>query len=142
MNDPILFDPYVRRAAIEGVVDGDTIDVVIDMGFRNMTRQRLRFQDVDTPEKNPRKEGRSEASLAAERAAAKQAETFTYEWVNILDGHTIDGDLKWPFTIRTDKDKTTLDRYIATVYRHGDPISLNQALINAGHEKNMEDYGP
>ena len=139
LTDPIPFDPYVRRAELHGVVDGDTIDVVIDMGFSNMTRQRLRLKDVDTPEKNPRKEGRSEHSLEAERAAAKRAEDFTSQWVGMGDGHTIDHGVKWPFMVHTDKDRKTLGRYVATVYRHGDPISLNQALVNAGHEK--KDYG-
>ena len=39
-----------KIAAIEKVVDGDTMDVLIDLGFDVMTRQRVRLLGIDTPE--------------------------------------------------------------------------------------------
>ena len=39
-----------RIAAIEKIVDGDTVDVLIDLGFDVMTRQRVRLLGIDTPE--------------------------------------------------------------------------------------------
>ena len=33
------------------VVDGDTIDVMIDLGFRVVTKQRIRLARIDTPER-------------------------------------------------------------------------------------------
>lgn len=39
-------------ALVTNVVDGDTIDVVIDLGFKIQTKQRLRLARVDTPERN------------------------------------------------------------------------------------------
>ena len=39
-----------RVSAIEKIVDGDTIDVVIDLGFDVCTRQRVRLLGIDTPE--------------------------------------------------------------------------------------------
>lgn len=39
-----------RVSAIEKVVDGDTIDVVIDLGFDVCTKQRVRLLGIDTPE--------------------------------------------------------------------------------------------
>lgn len=33
------------------VVDGDTLDVVIDVGFRMTTAQRIRLAGIDTPER-------------------------------------------------------------------------------------------
>lgn len=39
-----------RVSAIEKVVDGDTLDVVIDLGFDVCTRQRVRLLGIDTPE--------------------------------------------------------------------------------------------
>ena len=32
------------------VVDGDTIDIVIDLGFSIFTKQRIRLAGIDTPE--------------------------------------------------------------------------------------------
>jgi micrococcal nuclease len=38
------------------VIDGDTIEVLIDLGFSNYTTQRLRLNSIDTPEL-PSREG-------------------------------------------------------------------------------------
>ena len=43
-----------RVSAIEKVVDGDTVDVVIDLGFDVATRQRVRLLGIDTPESRTR----------------------------------------------------------------------------------------
>ena len=42
---------YEYKAKVTTVVDGDTIDATIDLGFKIHTAQRLRLARVDTPEK-------------------------------------------------------------------------------------------
>ena len=39
-----------RVSSLERVVDGDTIDVTLDLGFDVCTRQRVRLLGIDTPE--------------------------------------------------------------------------------------------
>jgi len=39
-----------RVSSLEKVVDGDTIDVNIDLGFDVCTKQRVRLLGIDTPE--------------------------------------------------------------------------------------------
>jgi len=41
---------YQYKAKAERVVDGDTIDVTIDLGFKITTHQRIRLAGIDTPE--------------------------------------------------------------------------------------------
>ena len=42
---------YIYKvSSLEKVVDGDTIDVTIDLGFDVCTRQRVRLLGIDTPE--------------------------------------------------------------------------------------------
>lgn len=41
---------YIYRATVAHVVDGDTIDVRIDLGFNVDTRERLRLLGIDAPE--------------------------------------------------------------------------------------------
>lgn len=57
---------YEYRATVENVVDGDTIDVSIDLGFKTHTRQRMRLARVDTPE-------RGQAGYAAARDFVRDA---------------------------------------------------------------------
>ena len=42
---------YEYKARIESVVDGDTVDAIIDLGFKTSMRQRLRLARIDTPER-------------------------------------------------------------------------------------------
>ena len=42
---------YTYNAIVERVVDGDTVDVNIDLGFKiTMMKQRVRLMGIDTPE--------------------------------------------------------------------------------------------
>lgn len=42
---------YEYKAVIDGVVDGDTIDVTLDLGFKIFVKQRMRIAHIDTPER-------------------------------------------------------------------------------------------
>lgn len=47
-KDAIMYTYYVD--SVNGIVDGDTIDVSIDLGFHLFYRTRVRLAGVDTPE--------------------------------------------------------------------------------------------
>jgi len=42
---------YEYKAKVTNVVDGDTVDALVDLGFKVQTLQRLRLTRVDTPER-------------------------------------------------------------------------------------------
>jgi micrococcal nuclease len=46
----IIVDNYIRKATVVNVVDGDTIDLDIDLGFYTTIRQRIRLLRINTPE--------------------------------------------------------------------------------------------
>jgi len=41
---------WTYRAELDRVIDGDTVDLEIDLGFKIKHRVRVRLKDVDTPE--------------------------------------------------------------------------------------------
>lgn len=43
-------DNYTRIAQVQRIIDGDTIDVLVDCGFRRYSRERLRLARINTPE--------------------------------------------------------------------------------------------
>ena len=52
---------YVYRCTVTRVVDGDTVDADIDLGFKIIYKERIRLMGIDTPEsrtRNLRKFGR------------------------------------------------------------------------------------
>ncbi|AIA64035.1 endonuclease [Staphylococcus phage 6ec] len=42
---------YIFQGVCTNVVDGDTIDVILDLGFKTSAERRLRLINVDTPER-------------------------------------------------------------------------------------------
>ena len=51
--------------SIEKIIDGDTIDVTLDLGFDVCTRQRVRLLGIDTPESRTRDLEEKKKGLAA-----------------------------------------------------------------------------
>jgi micrococcal nuclease len=60
------------RCALDRVIDGDTIDVCIDLGFDVMTRKRCRLLGIDTPE--------SRTSDKEEKVYGLQSKKKLREW--------------------------------------------------------------
>lgn len=56
MNSEVLLDMvlYTYRAKLGRVVDGDTIDAIIDLGFDVWVKKRVRLYDIDAPEARTR----------------------------------------------------------------------------------------
>jgi len=55
---------YVISQVVK-VVDGDTLDVIIDVGFDMMRKERIRINRVDTPESKTRNELEKKLGLEA-----------------------------------------------------------------------------
>ena len=65
MSDSIT--PFVYNAILDRGVDGDTIDVVLDLGFDvKLHKQRVRLAGIDTPESRTRNLAEKALGLKAE----------------------------------------------------------------------------
>lgn len=116
-------DLWQYRADIEHVVDGDTIDLSIDLGFGVILtgdEARVRLRDVDTAEIY----GTSKDS--EEYAAGQRQKEFVEEWV----AHG--ANQEWPFLIETKKDdeRGKYGRWLAVIIRRTDGANLNEDLID------------
>ena len=77
---------YVYKAKLDRVVDGDTIDVHIDLGFSVSVKKRVRFVGINAPESRTRDLKEKARGLAAkDRVKAILAEnpSFTLESTEI-----------------------------------------------------------
>ena len=106
---------YKYKAKLMRVVDGDTADVMIDLGFNVWTKQRLRFKGVDTWEKRTRNKEEKVKGLAAS--------AFTKEHLERNKGL---------FTIQS-FGTGKYGRVLAEIFIEGEEKSLNQLLIEKGH---------
>ena len=58
-------EKYVYRGKLERVVDGDTIDALIDVGFDIWIKKRIRYKGIDTWESRTKNLEEKEKGLAA-----------------------------------------------------------------------------
>ena len=55
---------YLVKEVVK-VVDGDTLDVTLDLGFSLTTKQRIRLNGIDTPESVTKDESEKRLGLEA-----------------------------------------------------------------------------
>lgn len=110
-----MYTYYVRE--VKNVVDGDTIDVVIDLGFNVLFEQRVRLAGIDTPE--------SRTSDKAEKVLGLEAKEYLKK--NIKAAKNI--------IIRTEKMDSSekYGRILGWVYLDGDSESINNKMILDGY---------
>ena len=106
---------------IDKVLDGDTIDVTIDLGFDLYKKERVRIAGVDTPEKRTRNLEEKALGVDATNWLKKQLED------------TIKGDEE--LTVRTELVGGTgkYGRLLGWLYVGDDTVSLNEQMITEGY---------
>lgn len=73
--------PYIYDAKIIRVIDGDTFDFEIDMGFSIRIKERMRLYGVDTPEirGTERPEGLKVKKYVSSKILGKKFEIIVYK---------------------------------------------------------------
>ena len=110
-----------RVTQIDKVLDGDTIDVTIDLGFDLYKKERVRVAGVDTPEKRTRD--------LEEKALGIDATNWLKEKLD----STIAGDDE--LTIRTELvgGVGKYGRLLGWLYVGDSTVSLNEQMIDEGY---------
>ena len=110
-----------RVTEINRVVDGDTIDVTIDLGFDLYKKERVRVAGVDTPEKRTRDLEEKALGIDATNWLKKKLED------------TIAGEDE--LSIRTELvgGMGKYGRLLGWLYIGEDLISLNELMIEEGY---------
>lgn len=113
--------PANRKTKL-GVVDGDTLDLVVDLGFGIRQTIRVRLAGVDTAETY----GTPRDSM--EYRHGKRQAAWVRNWIETAIVNHAD-DL-WPLIVTTEKDRTgKFGRYTASVNRRSDSERLNDRLV-------------
>jgi len=107
---------YEYKAKLDRVIDGDTIDVVVDLGFYTKVKERLRLAGIDTPEVYGTKKNSKEYQKGVE--AKEYVEKRLQENNNEM-------------IIKTDK-VGKYRRWIAEIILEDSKKTLNQELVEKG----------
>ena len=114
-------EKYIYRAKLDRVVDGDTIDALIDVGFNIWFKKRIRFMGLDTWECRTRNLEEKKLGLAA-KARTKEL----LEVISSKPGY---------FRIKS-HGVGKYGRVLAEIFiqdKEGNTINVNQKLIHEGH---------
>lgn len=101
-----------KISSVNRIVDGDTIDVTIDLGFKILTKQRIRMYGINTPETRTRDKQEKQRGLAAK---ARLVELLQTEDDIILKSHGVG----------------KFGRVLGELYIND--TNVNETLVNEGH---------
>jgi len=106
---------YNYKATLDKVIDGDTVDLIIDLGFDIKIKQRVRLLGIDTPE------------LRGKTELEKQAALISKEKVeDLLEGKEI-------FVSSKKEGADKYNRYLAEIFI--DDMNINKYLLDNGYAK-------
>ena len=109
-------DKFVYNAKLDRVVDGDTCDALIDLGFNTFVKKRIRFVGVDTWESKTRNK--------EEKVKGLEAKAYTKDkLMNSDDGK---------FTLKS-YGTGKYGRVLGEIFIKGEESSLNDLLKINGH---------
>tara|TARA_Y100000287_G_scaffold170068_1_gene155460 strand:+ start:140 stop:529 length:390 start_codon:yes stop_codon:yes gene_type:complete len=114
-------EKYIYRAKLDRVVDGDTVDALIDVGFDIWFKKRIRFKGVDTWESRTRN---LEEKALGLKAKARTKELL--EKVSSKSGY---------FRIKS-YGLGKYGRVLADIFimdKDGKQWNVNETLISEGH---------
>ena len=107
---------YEYTAKLKRVVDGDTVDAYIDLGFNVHVDKRIRFMGIDTPESRTRDLTEKRYGLGAKYRLIEMLEEN--DNIFVLKSH---GTGKF-------------GRVLGELFHHPESeLSINQMLIDEGH---------
>jgi micrococcal nuclease len=104
---------HYKVKKINRVIDGDTVDLDIDLGFGITISHRVRLKDIDAPETRTKDLEEKERGLAAKVWLEEQL-SREGEWV-----------------IETYKEDK-YGRILGTLYLVGDSVTINEWMMNEG----------
>ena len=111
-------DPYIYRIkSVHKVVDGDTIDADIDLGFDISLTKRIRLAGIDTPE--------SRTTDAYEKKLGLEVK----DWLKHRLEFAKDIIIKTELPDSTEK----YGRIIGHLYINGEEVSINNQMIVEGY---------
>lgn len=110
---------YEYRAEVLRVVDGDTVDVLIDCGFSTFRKERIRLHGIDAPESRTKDKEEKVRGLAAKARLQELIKNTSKKVV-----------------IKTKLDKKgKYGRILGVIWDEGKKKNFNKMLVTEGHAK-------
>ena len=117
----MYFNMFEYKSRVTKVVDGDTVDVLTDLGWGVFMSMRLRFAGINTPESRTRNLGEKALGLAAKEFLAEtlaKADSIEFQ----------------------SHERGKYGRVLATLYAvtGGKKTNINKLLVREGHAREYD----
>lgn len=114
-----MSDRFFYKAKVLNVIDGDTLDLMVDLGFNVHHSIRVRLHGINTPE--------SKTSDIKEKEIGLKAKDYTKDW-------TIRHPEVFVTTVKDKKEK--FGRILAQIFSdETKTLCLNDSLVDAGYAR-------
>ena len=120
---------YIYKAELIRVVDGDTVDLIIDLGFDTSRKERFRLYGIDAPEMNTAQGKEAKAWL---EDALMPLDAIYVETIQLETKAKRDKYGRFLAVLYDDLSNIDLNRPIRTLVH---PTSINAKMIVEGHAK-------
>jgi micrococcal nuclease len=120
---------YIYKAELVRVVDGDTVDLVIDLGFDTSRKERFRLYGVDAPEMNTAEGKEAKAWL---EDAIRPLEPIYVQTIQLSTKVKRDKYGRFLAVLYDDLGDIDANRAMKTTVS---PASINAKMIIEGHAK-------
>jgi micrococcal nuclease len=117
------------KAELIRVVDGDTVDLIIDLGFDTSRKERFRLYGIDAPEMNT---AEGKAAKAWLQEALKPLEAIYVQAIQLSTKAKRDKYGRFLAVLYGDLSNIQASRLIKTLIS---PVSINAQMIAEGHAK-------
>ena len=122
---------YTYNAKVVKVVDGDTIDALVDLGFDTWKQVRIRMHGMNAPESRTRDLEEKKLGLAAKARLKEILKENKNKFILVSHGVGKYGRCLGEIFVENTPERQEIYPYLE--------ISVNRVLINEGHAK--EYYG-
>ena len=115
MSKKKIEQQYIYKAEVDRVVDGDTVDVLLDLSFGVYRKVRLRANGIDTPESRTRNKAERVLGLAAKKRMKELCSKDIY--IESLNGGKLD----------------KYGRLLVNMFTSDSRLDICKTLIEEGH---------
>lgn len=130
---------YQYRAKILKIVDGDTVEIDLDLGFNIiLANQKVRMAGVDTPESRTTNKEEKPRGLLSKKKLAEKLPTGSWATIETLKSDSNDdkfGRILGVFLLEdgTNVNDWLIDNNYAVAY-----MGENKELVQEAHQKNKQ----
>lgn len=127
---------YRYRATIRRIIDGDTLEAVVDLGFRASLTIAVRLRGIDAPKITGQLRYAGTATPGYRAAEALLEIVAPDHLLDVADW--IDERARRPLILESYRDERTFARWVCDLWTQDTGVSVADLMVAGGHAQYVE----